>query len=320
MSIKSLGYIGVAANDTSDWDAFGTKLLGMQAVNEGKSLSLRMDERARRMIIEPDNYNGLKYFGLEVENSDALNAMAAKLEAAKIHITKEPTGLVLSRGAQEVISFHDPMGNRVEIFYGGEVASAEFVPGRSISGFRTGNLGLGHVVLKVKHAEPMIKFYTEVIGFKLSDYALRPFKAYFFHFNARHHSFAIVESDENGVHHMMVEMNSLDDVGQGYDLALLDPDKNIGVTLGRHSNDYMTSFYFKSPAGFLVEYGWGGRSITTTDWEAIEYEYGPSLWGHERGWLPAEKRQEARDLRIAGAAKGIRAPSHVLSGYYVVEE
>ena len=59
------------------------------------------------------------------------------------------------------------------------------------------------------------------------------------------------------VHHMMVG-STFDDVGQGYDHALCDPEK-IGVTLGRHSGDYVTSFYTWNPSGFLVEYGWGGR-------------------------------------------------------------
>ena len=49
------------------------------------------------------------------------------------------------------------------------------------------------------------------------------------------------------MHHMMVELFSLDDVGQAYDVALGEPDR-IGVTLGRHTNDFMTSFYAKTPS------------------------------------------------------------------------
>ena len=47
-------------------------------------------------------------------------------------------------------------------------------------------------------------------------------------------------------------------VGQGYDLACLEEDR-IAYTLGRHTNDYMTSFYAKTPSGFFIESGWGGR-------------------------------------------------------------
>ena len=69
-----------------------------------------------------------------------------------------------------------------------------------------------------------------------------------------------VDTGIDGVHHLMVELCYLDDVGQAYDLALRDPDR-IGATFGRHANDEMTSFYSISPSKFMVEYGWGGRSI-----------------------------------------------------------
>ena len=45
---------------------------------------------------------------------------------------------------------------------------------------------------------------------------LHPFKAYFFHTNARHHSLALAETGiDRRLHHLMVETYSLDDVGQG---------------------------------------------------------------------------------------------------------
>lgn len=43
---------------------------------------------------------------------------------------------------------------------------------------------------------------------------------------------------------------SLDDVGQGYDLVLMDRERTV-VTLGRHSNDLMTSFYTRTPSDYL---------------------------------------------------------------------
>ena len=56
----------------------------------------------------------------------------------------------------------------------------------------------------------------------------------------------------------VVELFSLDDVGQAYDIALTDPE-SIGSTFGRHTNDLVTSFYSWSPSDFMVESGWGGR-------------------------------------------------------------
>ncbi len=209
--------------------------------------------------------------------------------------------------------FNDPVGNRLEVFHGGETSAEPFRPGRSISGFRTGPLGMGHAVLTCERIEDVIPFYQDVLGFRLSDYLTKPFKAYFFHVNPRHHSLAFIETGKNGIHHMMVELYYLDDVGQAYDLALGKPDM-IGTTLGRHVNDYMTSFYSWSPSNFLVEYGWGGRSIDPETWQPHERTEGPSLWGHDRSWLPPEGRAQARDLRISVAEAGGRVPVQVMEG------
>ena len=78
---------------------------------------------------------------------------------------------------------------------------------------------MGHVVMHFERIADVMSFYQDVLEFKLSDYWTRPFPAYFFHVNPRHHSIAFVESGINMVHHMMVELYSFDDVGQGYDLA-----------------------------------------------------------------------------------------------------
>src|SRR5439155_20655617 len=115
-----------------------------------------------------------------------------------------------------------------------EVASDPFKPGRAISGFRTGPLGMGHVVMNVARIDDVMPFYRDLLGFRLSDYTLRPFKAFFLHLNPRHHSFAMIATGQNSVHHMMVELFMLDDVGQTYDLALGEKER-IAATLGRHS-------------------------------------------------------------------------------------
>jgi len=170
-------------------------------------------------------------------------------------------------------------------------------------------------VLTVRSVDPMMAFYVDLLGFGLSDYIQKPFRAYFFHVNARHHSLAMIETGKSGMHHLMVELFSLDDVGQAYDVALTQEDR-VGVTLGRHTNDFMTSFYAKSPSSFMIECGWGGREIDANNWQPVEMFDGPSLWGHERVWLPPADREVAREMRMRAAAEGRRAPVQVMEGNY----
>lgn len=310
--LQSLGYIGVKTERLDEWSAFAKDLLGMQVDRPSKQqISLRVDEHAQRLFIEDGRGENVSVIGWEVADTDALAKLATKLLDAGHKVSLEPRAISEQRRVSELISTKDPLGNRLEFFHGPDKSASPFVPGRALSGFRTGQLGLGHAVLTAENINAVLPFYIDLLGFRLSDYALHPFKAYFLHLNSRHHSFAVIETGVNGFHHLMVELNSLDDVGQAYDRAHLEEDR-VGVTLGRHTNDFMTSFYARTPSGFMIEYGWGGRSIDPDSWQPFECDYGPSLWGHERSWLSPEKRAEALQLRLDAAAQGRRAPDFVL--------
>ncbi|CAO3438325.1 VOC family protein [Azospirillum endophyticum] len=314
MEIQSFGYVGVRSRTLDDWRSYGTKFLGLQLIDKSRSsLAFRMDDRKQRIIVRQDDGDGADFFGWEVKDGDALDRLAGRLESVGVLVERMPRALAEERHVRDLIMFHDPAGNRIEVFHGAAIADSPFQPGRAISGFRTGPLGMGHAVLTVERIDDVMPFYVDLLGFKLSDFALRPFKAYFFHINARHHSLALIETGKRGVHHLMMELFNLDDVGQAYDLAQGEEGR-IGATLGRHTNDCMTSFYAYTPAKFMVEYGWGGREIEPAAWSPVELEHGPSLWGHDRTWLTPERRAEARDMRLKAAELGVQEPVHVMRG------
>ena len=317
MNLDALGYVGIRTRNLEDWASYGTRFLGMQRVDQSRgTLALRMDDRKQRIIVHTDEDDGPSFYGWEVADTAALDALAAHLEKSSVKVARGSRALADERRVKDLIVFADPIGNRLEAFHGAEVAGDPFKPGRSISGFRTGPLGMGHAVLTAERLDDVLPFYTEILNFRPTDFILKPFKAYFFHINARHHSLAFIDTGKNGIHHMMVELCYLDDVGQAYDLALQKPEM-IGTTLGRHVNDHVTSFYSNSPSQFLVEYGWGGRTIDTANWTPHERTEGPSLWGHDRMWLSPEGRDEARNLRIRTAQAGGREPVNVMDGNYL---
>jgi catechol 2,3-dioxygenase-like lactoylglutathione lyase family enzyme len=163
----------------------------------------------------------------------------------------------------------------------------------------------------------LMAFYRDTLGFRLTDYYSQPFVARFLHLNPRHHSLAFIQTGKNAVHHLMMELFSFDDVGQGYDIALGEAGR-VATTLGRHTSDFITSFYSWTPSAFMVEYGWGARSIDVDTWQAYERKEGPSMWGHDRAWLSAEDQAKARALRLKNAEGGYRRPVQVMDGNYEV--
>ena len=308
MEISALGYIGIQSTRLDDWSGMATRLLGMQKVDRGgKTRAFRMDDRKQRLVVDGSGDAGLGVMGWEVATKADLDRLASRLDDHGVKVTRGSRALADERHVAELISFCDPAGHVLEAFWKAEVTSEPFVPGRPISGFRTGALGMGHAVINVEDVEPLLPFYRDLLGFHVSDFGLTPYKLYFFHVNGRHHSFAMVGSGRRTLHHFMIELGSLDDVGQGYDLAQLDEDR-IAYTLGRHTNDHMTSFYVNTPSGFFIEYGWGGRVIDPATWQPHETFDGPSLWGHERLHMPDAQRKRMRDMRLDAAARGVRAP------------
>lgn len=307
MAISTLGYLGVRSDRLDDWISFAGGLLGMQKVDGGgKSLAFRMDDQAQRLMVSDEKGETLAFMGWEVSDHGDLASYAARLEAAGTEVHQGSRALADRRLVEDLIWFEDPMGNRNELVYRPMIASDPFVPGRPIDGFVTGPMGMGHAVLHVKNIAVMLPFYRDILDFSVSDFGLSPYGLYFFHLNGRHHTFAMVGSGQAGFHHFMVEYQNLDDVGQGYDIAQCR--EQVAYTLGRHTNDWMTSFYASSPSGFFVENGWGGRVIDPETWEPHETFDGPSFWGHERLYLGDELRQKMRDMAMDAAARGRRAP------------
>jgi len=308
MVISSLGYLGVHSDRLEDWSRFAGGLLGMQEVDRGgRVLSFRMDDRKQRFVVSGEPGDELAFMGWEVEHADDLEAVAARLDSAGVAVAPGSVELADRRFVERLILFDDPAGNRIELFHNPMIDTSPFVPGRPHSGFVTGAYGLGHAVLHVNNPDELLPFYRDILEFRLSDYGLKPIPLYFFHVNGRHHSFALIGSGRQGFHHFMVEYGHLDDVGQGYDKALQGEDM-IAYTLGRHTNDWMTSFYAHTPSGFFVENGWGGRIIDPETWEPHETDTGPSFWGHDRLYLPDDMRGHFRDMRLELAASGKRTP------------
>ncbi|MFL1463779.1 VOC family protein [Roseococcus sp. DSY-14] len=301
--IQALGYMVIGSDHGAGWGDFATRLLGMQRVDQGGGLQhFRMDDRAQRLIVAPGDAPAT--IGWEVADAAALDALAARLEARSTRVRRANPR---ERAVTDLIAFEDPQGTRLEAFHGAERAPAPFVPGRPITGFRTGPLGMGHAVLHVADAKALLPFYTEVLGFRVTDWGETPYPLYFFHMNPRHHSFAMVGSGRAGLHHFMVELGALDDVGQGLDIARTEQGR-LAYGLGRHTNDHMTSFYAQTPDDFFVEYGWGARTVDPATWVPHETFDGPSLWGHERHHMPEDQRARMRAMAMDAAARGVRAP------------
>ena len=94
MEIQALGYLGIGTIKIDDWTSLATRGLGMQTVDRGAGLrAFRMDDRRQRLVIDSTMPENTRYFGWEVANAEALDALAARLEQAGVAVRREPTTL-----------------------------------------------------------------------------------------------------------------------------------------------------------------------------------------------------------------------------------
>lgn len=282
--VRSLGYVLVTAGDLDAWEKFGTDLLGLQiAERTADRLRLRNDEKLYRLEINRGEGEGVTTLGWEVKGHDELNELITNLEANGYAVTRESSDLARERGVFELASFNDPDGLRLELFVAQMSDKRKFASPTGAN-FFTGEGGLGHVFQLVNEEEPYRKLYLDILGFKLSDYIdFGPIYGTFTHCNPRHHSFAFapVPNAPKGIGHIMFEVDDIDLVGRAYDKVLKEKAAPLAMSLGRHSNDQMISFYVNSPSGFQIEYGYGGLLIDDNDWTPRRYDV-PGFWGHER--------------------------------------
>jgi len=290
--VRSLGYLRIEATDVAAWREFGVEVLGMV---EGRgpdptAVYLRMDDFPARLVVVAGERDRLAAAGFELPDARSLAESVQALEVAGVATKQASAAELADRRVADMVRVDDPFGNPLELFWG---AALDNRPAVSPYGTRfvTGDLGLGHVVLPATDDTAALRFYLDVLGFRLRD-SMRllpeamgmppsdtPLWMRFLGCGPRHHSVAVAPLPaKTGIVHVMLEVATLDDVGRAMDRC----QKNgapLVSTLGRHANDLMVSFYLRTPSGFDIEYGTDGLVVDDATWVSRQTT-AHSLWGH----------------------------------------
>jgi len=290
--VANLGYVRLEMQDPAGWAKFAKDVLGFGA---GRSRDrdgtkyLRMDNAPFRYMIEKGKADRFVAAGYDMGSKKAFEAQIKTFEKAKVDLCRGDERGSKRRAVKGFASVTDPSGNVVEFYYGRD-KQEPFKPGHGIKDFKTGKMGLGHVVLPAPENKKTINFYRKHMGFGVSDDLSLPAFApgmpkqriYFMHAdNPRHHTLGLYNfPNPSGVIHLMAEMGSMDEVGYCMDRVKA-AGLHIFASLGRHSNDEMVSFYFFAPGGIGFEVGYDGKQVK--DWSKFKPTKTTSgdYWGHE---------------------------------------
>jgi catechol 2,3-dioxygenase-like lactoylglutathione lyase family enzyme len=163
---------------------------------------------------------------------------------------------------------------------------------------------IGHVVLNCRDLERSVKFYTEVLGFQISDVypeEMVPGGMVFLRCNTDHHGIGLVgtlgmESSSAELNHIAFEVGTLDEV-----LLAAGRLRECGATIdfeGRRRAGVQIAVEFRDPDGHRLEIYWG------IDQVGSEGNVRPPA-----EWKGAHSFREAIENPVRGQDTTLRDPS-----------
>lgn len=220
--VKRLAHIGLWAVDVAAQTRFYRQVLGFhlrstQVVSsedaeveeanaflslgdEHHCLGLFYDTRDTRLAVSnghmPAQPTRLHHISFEVDTDAELAALAARLSQSGVELT-----LATRDGDPETgdtLWFNDPDGNRIEISVTPEEALSQ--PPATHDGRRTRlhPHALQHLALRTMNLEEMVDFYTEALGFDISDWLLR--ECVWLRCNSDHHTLILTQGKQDVDH------------------------------------------------------------------------------------------------------------------------
>lgn len=291
IAVSSIGYMVLHVKDMAPWQEFLGEVLGMQVSRRHAdgSLGLRLDDQEQRLVLRQGPEDEVQVFGWELTTERDLLALVEQVRSHGHEVREGDAALADARGVRRVFACRDPHVPYIHEFYVGPRCLAPTRTFQSAivrSGFKAGALGLGHAAITSPSYDESVRFYQDVLGLGASGYADVPVGpgqrvvATFLHgAGGRHHLLAVLPgSQPRPTRHLMVEYQSLDDVGLAYERCVA-----RGITIERsfgvHEGDEMFSFYAMTPSGYLMEVGHGG--LTGEAWNPVTH-LELSRWGHKK--------------------------------------
>ncbi len=286
-AVTKLSYLGFNVSDFSQWHTILFDILGLEARQDSPQgqIQLRMDSHHHRFTFFESDTNSTAFVGWEVDSIDQFHALYQHLQQMGIGVELASPQDKEARQVLELMKFRGPDNVAMEVCFAPFHDNQPYEPSCTRFGqYVTGDQGLGHILYCHSDTEAALTFYRDALGMRISDYIhWDEARATFLHCNPRHHSLAICNpcfgTGAGELNHFMLQADNIDDVGQAYDRVAA-MDVPLVLTLGKHTNDQMTSFYMVTPSGFAIEYGYGGAEIHDDEaWEIALYN-APKVWGH----------------------------------------
>ncbi|UUY00911.1 VOC family protein [Sphingomonas sp. J315] len=255
--VSEIRYVGYAVTALEEERAFYADVWGLEAVpsDDGMVYFKAQGHDEHHVVrLRAADTKRIDVIALAAESRADVDALHAKVAAAGCRIIHAPRDLTAPGGGYG-FRFFSPDGLPFEI-------SSDVARGSSREMQRWDGVPqkISHIVLHSPDHQAMVKFFVDVLGFRVSDW-LGDFMC-FLRCNSAHHRIAILPGPAC-LNHVAYDMLTVDDMMRGIS-RLRKKGTDIRWGPGRHTAGNNTFSYFTTPSGFAVEY--------TSELEEVDFE------------------------------------------------
>lgn len=251
---KRLGYLALNVSDLDRSAAFYRDKVGLQIV-DGPSRDvgyLRCSDKHHDLAFHRGK-PGLKRIGFELESEREFAPLERALKSASRPCTPIPDADCAAMATGPGLRTSEPVTGATLDFYVTMRPSAAppFAP--TVAKI----LRLGHLVLNSTDFAESVRFFTEVLNFKVSDSIEQTVTFLRCWPSPYHHSIGIGQGrGRSGLHHVALMVEDADDIGKGY-WRLQREDVPVVHGPGRHLPSGSMFLYYLDPDGLTIEYTFG---------------------------------------------------------------
>ena len=256
INLLDIRYVRLGTRQRDQADLFAREVLGLERARQEAGASyFRSDSRDHTLVYfegDPADHT----VGFELRTRDELDAAAAELSNAGVEVRLGSADECEQRHVRSFIHFKDPTGNKIDLVLGPHHSGRRYFPSRD-----AGITGFSHVGLCTTDAQRDERFWTQVLGARVSD---RIGDAPLLRIDEVHHKVALFPTTRSGVQHVNHQVESVDDIMRAWYL-LQKKGVKIAFGPGRHPTSGARFLYFFGPDGMIFEYSTGVRLITAEE-------------------------------------------------------
>ncbi len=243
IEVRRLGHATLTTPDLARQVAYYTEVVGLTLLERDTKRALLASKQGFEAVaLEPGAPNALSRLAFQVAPGSDLGELARELAR---HGVKSERRSGISPGIAEAIVFKDPKDTLIEVF--SEYVFAREEPGQA--GIMP--LKLGHVAYRVNDVRQVVKFYTDVLGFRVSDWHGDTFA--FLRCGPDHHTVNFVFDEVPQLHHIAFEVKDWAEIQRACEWLAKN---NIHLVWGpgRHIIGHNIAIYHRNADKVRVEF------------------------------------------------------------------